>query len=173
MKKIFALSILCASVLPVAAYAEEHAEGHGEGHAKNYVGVSVSKLTADSTSTGAAVMLGHRYSEYLAAEVAYSNSGALSSPVEKTTAVSIAVVGFVPFNETFEGYGRLGYASARTKDDVASASRRGITYGFGVEYRLNEKYSVGLGWDRVLVGDNVDIPRANENSYALTVVRNF
>lgn len=170
MKKFIALSILCAAALPVAA----HAENHAESHAGNYAGISVSKLTSDSSSTGAAVMFGHRYNENLAGEVAYADSGMLSADNEKTSTFSIAVVGIVPFNADFEGYGRLGYASAHTTDDAgASANHNGITYGFGVAYRLSEKYSVSLGWDRVRVGDDVDIPRANEDSYALTVVRSF
>lgn len=166
MKKIIALTILCVPMLPAAA----HAENHGE----NYVGLAVSTLTAGPSSTGAAVMLGRRYNENLAAEVAYADSGALSAAPERTTTFSAAAVGFVPITANFEGYGRLGYASAKTKDAAGISARHGdITYGFGVEYRVNEHYSVGLGWDRVRVGDNVDIPRANENSYALAVVRNF
>ena len=170
MKKIIALAVLCASILPVAAYAEEQAEGHAE----NYVGVAVSKLTAAPNSTGTAVMFGRRYSEHLAAEVAYEDSGALSNSAEKTTAFSVAAVGIMPLNASFEGYVRLGYASAHSKDATGITANHGdITYGVGVEYRLNEKYSLGLGWDSVRIGDNVNIPRANENSYALTVVRSF
>lgn len=174
MKKFVALSMFCASILPVAAYAENPAEGHSESHAENYVGVSVSKLTAGTKSTGAGVMFGHRFNENLAAEVAYDDSGALSSTSEKTTAFSIAAIGIVPFNANFEGYGRLGYASAHTKDATGISANHGdITYGVGVECRLNEKFSVGFGWNRVRVGDDVGIPRANENSYALTLVHNF
>lgn len=169
MKKIIALSMLCVSALPLAALAEEHAEGHAE----NYVGVAVSKLTSGASSTGAAVMFGRRYNEHFAAEVAYEDSGALSSPAEKTTAYSVAAVGIVPFNASLEGYARLGYASAHTAGPDGSANHGDITYGVGVEYRLNEKYSLGFGFDRVRVGDNVAIKRANENSYALTVVRSF
>ena len=72
MKKIIAISILCASAMP-AAYAEEQGG--------NYVGVALSKpaSTTNSSSTGAAVMLGHRYNEYLAGEIAYEDSGAINS----------------------------------------------------------------------------------------------
>ena len=167
MKRIIAISILCASVMP-AAYAEEHGN--------TYVGVSVSKPTSstNSSSTGAAVMFGHRYNEHLAGEIAYEDSGALNSAAEKTSAVSIAALGFVPLVDELEGYARLGYASARTKDAAGiTANHSDITYGFGVEYRVNDKYSVDLGWNHLRVGDNVDIPRANENSYVLTVLRSF
>jgi len=170
MKKITALSILCASIVPFAAHAEEHSEGHAE----NYVGVSVSKLTAAPRSNGVAVMLGRRYSEHLAAEVAYSDSSALSSVPEKTTALSVAVVGILPINADFEAYGRLGYASAHSKEAAGFTANHGdITYGVGVEYRLNAKYSLGFGWDHLRVGGTPEIPRANENAYALTVARSF
>ena len=166
MKIIIAISFLCASVLP-AAQAEEHGS--------NYVGVSISKpTTSSSSSTGAAAMFGHRYDEFLAGEIAYEDSGALNSAPEKTSAISIAAIGFVPLVDELEGYARLGYASARTKDAAGiSANHSDITYGFGVEYKVNDKYSVDLGWNHLRVGDNVDIPRANENSYVLTVLRSF
>lgn len=167
MKRIIAISILCASVMPAA-----HAEEHGN----NYVGVGLSKpaSSTNSSSTGAAVMFGHRYNEYLAGEVAYEDSGAINSAPEKTSAISVAAIGFVPLIDELEGFVRLGYASARTKDAAGiTASHGDITYGFGVEYRVNDKYSVDLGWNHLRVGDNVDIPRANENSYVLTVLRSF
>jgi hypothetical protein len=165
MKTIIAISLLCASVIP-AAYAEEHGS--------NYVGVSVSKLTSSSSSTGAAVILGHRYNENLAGEIAYEDSGALNSAPEKTSAISIAAIGFVPLVAELEGYARLGYASARSKDASGiTANHRDITYGFGVEYAVNEKYAVDLGWNHLRIGNDVEIPRTNENSYVLTVVRSF
>jgi len=170
VRRILTISVLCASILPVAAYAE----GHAEGHAGNFVSVSVSKLTSGPSSAGAAIAVGHRYNENLAVEVAYDNSGALKAAPEKTTAFSVAAIGSVPINASFEGYVRLGYAFAQTKDDLgASANHGDITYGIGIEYRVNEKYSAGLGWNRIRVGDNVGIPRTNEDSYALSVVRSF
>lgn len=169
------VTMLVAAVFAAPVFAQE--EGHGEAtaaHGENYVGVSVSSLTAAPSSTGAAIIFGHRYSEHLAVDVAYEDSSALSNITEKTTAFSVAAVGIVPFNAGFEGYVRLGYASAHTRDDTgASANHGDITYGLGVEYRMNEKYSVGFGFDHVRVGDNVVIPRADENSYALTLIRSF
>jgi len=166
-------AMLVAAAFAAPAFADEHEHGEAA-HSENYVGVAISHLTAAPNSNGAAVLLGHNYGEHLAVEVAYADSGALSSAAEKTTDISIAAIGKVPFNAGFEGYVRVGYASAHTKDAVgASANHGDITYGFGVEYRVNEKYSVGLGYDRVRVGDDVVIPRTNENSYALTVIRRF
>lgn len=165
MKRIIAISILCASVMP-AAHAEEQAE--------NYVGVSASKLIATPSSTGAGVVLGRRYNEHLAVEIAYEDSGALSAAPDRTTALSVAVLGFVPLYGEFEGFARVGYASAHSKDATGVTANHGdVTYGAGVEYHLNDKYSVDLGWNRLRIGDNVGIPRGNENSYALTVLRSF
>jgi hypothetical protein len=170
--------LIAAAALAASAFA--HEEGHGEaaeageGHAENYVGVSVSRLTAAPKSNGAAIMLGHHFNEHVAAEVAYEDSGALSSTPEKTSTISISAVGFVPLGTSLEGYGRLGYASARSKDATGVTATHGdITYGVGVEYRLNEAYSVGFGWGQVRIGDNVNIPRGNENSYALTLLHSY
>ena len=174
MGKIITILVLFASILPLAAYAEGHDEGYAEGHAEDFISVSVSTLTSGPSSTGAAVAVGHRYNEHMAIELAYDDSGALKSAPEKTTAFSVAAIGIIPFNASFEGYARLGYANAHTKDDLgATANHWDVTYGLGVEYRVNTKYSVGLGWNRIRVGDDVNIPRANENSYALSVVRSF
>lgn len=165
MKNIIAIPFLFAvAILP--AHAEEHSE--------NYLGISVSKLTASSSSTGAAVVLGHRYNEHLAGEIAYEDSGAVSSAPERTTALSIAAVGFVPLFGEFEGFGRIGYASAHSKDAAGlTATHADVTYGIGVEYHANEKYSVDLGWNHLRIGNDVEIPRANENSYVLTIFRSF
>ncbi len=166
MKRIISLAILSVSILPLVAQAEEHSE--------NYVGISASKLTSGGSSTGAGIVLGHRYNEHWAAEIAYDDSGLLSALPERTSAISIAAVGYLPLVADLEAYGRLGYASASTKDGFGITVTHGdVTCGVGVEYRLNEEYALGFGWNQVIIGDNVDIPRANENSYALTVLRSF
>jgi opacity protein-like surface antigen len=170
MKKIVALSVLCISALPAFAHDAEHAATDLE----NYIGISASKLTSGASSTGAAVTLGHRYGEYFAAEIAYEDTGAINATGERTTAYSAAGVGYLPLVEGLEAFGRFGYATANTKDASGiKANHGGMTYGAGFEHKLNEKYSVALGWDRLHVGDNVAIPRANEDSYALTVFRKF
>ena len=78
-------------------------------------------------------MFGHHYNEHLAVEIAYVDSGALHR-LRKTTAWSIAVVGFVPLAANLEGYGRLGYAAPyRTKNaEGFSVTHGDITYGVGV-----------------------------------------
>jgi hypothetical protein len=162
MQKIISLTTLSALFLCGTVQAE------------NYAGIAFSKLTKSSSSTGASIMLGHRYNEYLAGEIAYEDSGAISaSATGKTTALSMAAVGIMPFGKELEGYARLGYASARTTETDKSASHGDITYGIGLSYRVNEHYSASLGWDHLRVGDNTNIPRSNENSYAIGVVRNF
>ena len=166
-------AMLAATAFAVPAYAQEGAEGENF-HAENYAGISVTRLTAAPSTNGAAVMFGRRYSEHLAAEVGYEDSSALSSGSEKTTALSVAVVGIQPFTADLEGYVRLGYASAHTQDAAGATANHGdLTYGVGVEYRLDEKYSLGFGYDSVRIGDNVNIPRASENSYGLTLIRSF
>ncbi len=170
MKKFVAVTVLCISALPALAHDEEH----GSAELENYIGISASKLTQGVSSIGAAVTLGHRYGEYFAAEVAYEDTGAINATGERTTAYSAAGVGYLPLVEGLEAYGRLGYATANTKDASGiKANHGGMTFGAGFEHRLNEKYSVALGWDRLHVGDNVSIPRANEDSYAVTVFRKF
>ncbi len=170
MKKIIAVSVLCASVLPAMAHDDEHSEGGLE----NYIGLSASRLTSGASGTGAAVMLGHRYGEYFAAEIAYEDTGALNAGTERTTAYSAAGIVYLPLIADVEAYGRLGYATANTKDvSGIQANHGGMTYGAGLERRLNDKYSIALGWDRIRIGDNAAIPRANEDSYAVTLLRKF
>ncbi len=170
MKNIVAVSVLCISTLPAFAHDEEHVAAELE----NYIGISASKLASGASSTGAAVTLGHRYGEYFAAEIAYEDTGAINATGERTTAYSAAGVGYLPLVAGLEAYGRLGYATANTKDASGiKANHGGMTYGAGFEHKLNEKYSIALGWDRLHIGDNVAIPRSNEDSYALAVLRKF
>ena len=166
-------AIMAATVFAIPVYAQDEADGENF-HAENYAGISATRLTAAPSTNGAAVMFGRRYSEHFAAEVGYEDSSALSSGSEKTTALSVAVVGIQPITAGFEGYVRLGYASAHTQDAAGATANHGdLTYGVGVEYCLDEKYSLGFGYDSVRIGDNVNIPRSNENSYGLTLIRSF
>lgn len=168
-------AILAAAVIVTPVLAEEEAHGaSAAAHSETYVAVSVTRLTETPSSNGYAINIGHRYGEHCAAEIGYADSGALSNSAEKTTALSVAILGILPFTAEFEGFVRVGYASAHTKDELgASANRGDITYGYGVEYRLTEKYAVGLGYDQVRIGNDVEIPRMNENAYMLTVKRTF
>lgn len=169
MKRFAVTAMLCLSVVP--AFAEE---GHAEKGLDNYLGVSASRLTTGGASTGLGVMLGHRYCEYFAAEVAYEDTGALNTGNERTSAYSVAGVGYLPLTERIEAYGRLGLSTANTKDiSGAKANHGGTTYGAGFEGKLTHLYSVAIGWERVPVGDNVAIPRGNEDSYTVGIIRRF
>ncbi|MDE2343564.1 MAG: outer membrane beta-barrel protein [Betaproteobacteria bacterium] len=170
MKQLAVSAMLCMSMLPAFAGDDEEAERAPE----NYMGVSASRLTKGGASTGMGIMLGHRYGEYFAAEVAYEDTGALNAGSERTSAYSVAGVGYLPLTERLEAYGRLGLSTANTRDlSGAKANHGGTTYGAGLEGKVNPLYSVSVGWERVPVGDNVAIPRGNEDSYTVGLIRRF
>ena len=185
MKQRIAAVALCLAAAPVFADGTEHDEraeaaestGHAE-HAEherdNYIGISASRLTKGGAATGAGIAIGHRYSEYFAAEIAYEDTGALNVGNERTTAYSAAGVGYLPLTERLEAYGRVGLSTANTKDVTGvKANHGGTTYGAGFEAKVTDLYSVSLGWERIPVGDNVVIPRGNEDSYTLGLIRKF
>jgi OOP family OmpA-OmpF porin len=170
MRKCLATAALCFSMVSAVA----HEEGSAGQELENYVGISASRLTTGGASTGMGVMLGHRYSEYFAAEVAYEDTGALNAGNERTSAYSMAGVGYIPLSEQIELYGRLGLSTANTKDITgAKANHGGTTYGAGFEVKLTNLYSISAGLERVPVGDNVAIPRGNEDSYTVGLIRRF
>lgn len=170
MRRGLAAATLCFFIGSAVAH-EENTSGQ---ELENYVGISTSRLTTGGASTGLGVMLGHRYGEYFASEVAYEDTGAVNAGSERTSAFSLAGVGYIPLSERIELYGRIGLSTANTKDITgAKANHGGTTYGAGFEVKLTKLYSASAGWERVPVGDNVAIPRGNEDSYTVGLIRRF
>lgn len=109
------------------------------------------------------VVLGYKFTPYVAVEGQYTGAGKVTDNVRgsaKVDAASLAVVGFLPLNNEFNLYGKLGVAATKTTvssnlSPMNDATHTGLTYGLGGEYNLNRNIGLRLGWDHynAAVGD--------------------
>lgn len=124
-------------------------------------GLSSSMSNGSSMSGG----IGYSFSEGLAIEAGYFNSGtmtytgtasgvALNADV-KITAMQIALIGSLPMNETFSLYGKVGYSQATTdvslrvgSSSASNSSKNGSSgYGLGAIYKVSDSVSVRAGYE--------------------------
>jgi OOP family OmpA-OmpF porin len=92
----------------------------------------------------------------------YTGIGKVTDKISGTAkgdAASMTAIGFLPLNDTFSLYGKLGVAV--TKTTVSSslapmndATRTAPTYGAGAEYHLNKNIGMRLGWDHYAAAVN-------------------
>lgn len=107
-----------------------------------------------SSAVGGAV-LGYKFNQYMAIEGQYTGAGKVTDNVKgsaKVDAASLAMIGFLPLNDQFNLYGKLGVASTKTTvtsslSPINDATHTGVTYGLGAEYNVNHNVGLRLGWD--------------------------
>lgn len=93
-----------------------------------------------SASVVGGIVLGYKFSKYLAVESQYTGIGKVTDKVSGTAkgdAASIAAIGFLPLNDAINLYGKLGVAETKTTVSSSLAPAKGdtrssITYGLGV-----------------------------------------
>ena len=101
------------------------------------------------------IVLGYKFNKYLGVEGEYTGIGKVTDKVGGTVkgdAASIAAIGFLPLNDEFNLYGKVGVAATKTKVSSSLApmnddTRTAVTYGLGGEYNLNKNIGIRLGWD--------------------------
>ncbi len=145
MKKI----LLAAALLATAGLAS----------AQGYVGalVGLSKVSqeclgsCDDSDTGYKIYGGYEVLPHLSIEVAYTDFGKftnLGGLFEiKPTAVSVGAAYRVPFTPEFEGVGRLGIASVKTKWTGGSSSDAKLYAGIGLDYALTKDIKLNAAID--------------------------
>jgi OOP family OmpA-OmpF porin len=122
------------------------------------------------------IVLGYKYNKYLGVEGEYTGIGRVSDKISGTVkgdAASIAAIGFLPLNDEFNFYGKLGVAATKTKVSSSLApmydnTRTAVTYGLGGEYNLNKNIGIRLGWDHFSAAVN-DVTNSKVN-FAANVV---
>jgi hypothetical protein len=140
---------------------------------KMYIGVSggqhstdITNLSASSTqttSTAYSVFAGYSFSEFVAAELAYSNFGAIDlvtpTTTMKGTAGSASLVASLPMGKAASLFVKGGYASTTTEVTasgvVAPTDTLGApTYGAGIQFNAGNRVGIRIGYDtyRMLVG---------------------
>ncbi len=177
MKKIAAVALLSAVVAAPAFAADQGV----------YAGITLGSGKPGIAPAGVALsknsefiyggLVGYKYNKNLAAEAQFTGIGKVTDAANQTAkgdAFSVSAVGFLPLNDSFELYGKLGVASVKTKASAGfadtGATRTGVTYGLGAQYNVNQNIGVRLGWDRYGAATTTAAAvKSNVNSDVVTV----
>ncbi|MBI5919265.1 MAG: porin family protein [Nitrosomonadales bacterium] len=153
MKKIAAIALLSTLTVPVFAADEGFYAGLTLGSGKPGVapaGVTLSK-NSDFIYGG---LLGYQLNKSFAVEGQFTGVGSVKDAAgnkSKGDALSLTGVGFLPLNDSFSLYGKLGVASVKTTTaaglGVTGVSRTGLTYGIGAQYNVTPQLGLRAGWD--------------------------
>jgi OOP family OmpA-OmpF porin len=153
-------AILLSSLLALASISSTAFAGDEGFYAGGNVGVGKPIVNTPNgedkkSSAVGGIVLGYKFSKYLAVEGEYTGIGKVTDKASGTVkgdAASIAAIGFIPLNEEFNLYGKLGVAATKTRVSSSLApmnddTRTAVTYGLGGEYNLNKNIGIRLGWD--------------------------
>lgn len=129
-----------------------------------------------SSSIVSGGVLGYKFTKYLGLEGQYTGIGKItdnSKGTVKGDAASLTAIGFLPLNDEFNLYGKLGVAATKTKVSsnlapMNDATRTALTYGLGGEYNLNKNIGMRLGWDHYNAA--VDMSGSNKNNVNANVI---
>jgi len=115
---------------------------------------------------------GYRYSQNIATEVSYTNFGESkityvntgNSATLKASSFQFSVVGSQAINDQFAAFGKIGLAS--NKADVttnvvgvsASTSQSSLYFGGGLQYNVNQRYSLKLQYENFGNFDSTSSP---------------
>ena len=153
-------AILFGSFIAVAAISNVAFAGEEGFYAGGNIGsgkpnINTLNGTSKSSSVVGGVILGYKFNKYIGVEGEYTGVGKVTDKVSGTAkgdAASIAAIGFLPLNDEFSLYGKVGVATAKTTVSsnlapMADATHTAATYGVGAEYNLNKNIGIRLGWD--------------------------
>jgi len=183
-KAILFGSFIAATTISSAAFADDQGfyAGVNVGGAK--LNLNTTNGVDKSTSVVSGGVLGYKFNKYLGVEGQYTGIGKVTDKVSGTAkgdAASLTAIGFLPLNDEFNLYGKLGVAVAKTKVSSSlapmnDATRTAVTYGLGGEYNLNKNVGLRLGWDHYAaavndVGSNKN--NVNANVVSVGAVYNF
>lgn len=187
-KQLVAVSILTLSLTAIAqSDVGKFYAGGSFGRSSVDTGITAVTATLDETDTGAKFFAGYKYSDTLAVEVHYADLGeaSLSGNNGNTfkiggttfqftannakigvTATSFGVSGlaYLPINQEFKPFVRLGIQSWETKLKVTSSTYSGGLkfdgtdpfFGLGLDYKLNDSMSARVEYE-VYKGDGEDV----------------
>ena len=160
MKKIALALVLSAAAVP--AFASDMYIGVRGGQAKTNIDNNTfnNSTVTSSKPTGWGVFIGHDFSRSFALEAEYLNLGEIKAGASsaKSTGVSLAGIGSIPFGEHFSLFGKLGFAMITGKPGGAyvgnESKSKAWTYGVGGQFNLNSSVGIRLGWDKYKFNDS-------------------
>jgi len=118
-----------------------------------YVGVNAGSANIDQPGSGSTSSLsllgGYTFVENVAVEVAYNKFGTdkSSGVTSESKAVSISGIAYLPMNEQFAFFARLGFASTTWEIAGTSVSKGDWTYGIGGIIQTHEKIDIRGSYD--------------------------
>ena len=162
MKKVLAAAILSALAAPT--FAEGFYAGFDVGSASadtsSIVTVKAPSASASKNKTVAGIYAGYDFTPNWAVEAKYTGAGENKATTAaggvfnvKADAFALTLVGTAPLSDSFEVYGKLGYASTKTTvtssiaGAYSGASRNAATYGVGAQYNVSKAVGIRLGYD--------------------------
>lgn len=190
MKKI-TLAVLLSTFATAPAFAADEGFYAGATLGRASLNSPSANLTlTKSSDTVFGVLAGYQFAKNWGAEVFYTGAGKFSGNkvggVTGSGSVDVfgaSVVGTLPVSDAFSVYGKLGYASAKSKASssngiMAGATRSAATYGLGGVYNVSPAVGIRFGWDRYSaaaanVSALVSKDNFNINTYSLGAVFKF
>ena len=167
------LPMLLASALPALADSEGFYAGLNAG--VGMPSLHTPNGTDKNSQAVVGVVAGYKFNPYLAVEAQYTGAGKVTDQVSgsvKVDAPSLSGIGYLPLNDHFSLYGKLGVASTKSKvsgglNDYRDATRTGATYGIGAEYRFDQAVAMRVGWDHYTA--DVDLSSGGSKSFGSDV----
>lgn len=108
----------------------------------------------DDSSSLAAIGLGLQFHDNFAVELSHANLGEYAytrglqhSRLEAKT-TNLVLTGTYPIGNQWNVVGRLGIAATESSGLNGRDTNTTGTFGLGVNYEINNKWSLGLHWDR-------------------------
>jgi len=175
MKKMIALvvlSALCAA--PVFAANEGFYAGLNIGSGNP--GIDSSNGIDKKSSVAGGGLVGYQFTQHFALEGQATTIGKvtdLAGGTAKGYALGVSGVGFLPLNNDFSLFGKLGVAETRTSVSDAfptsGASRFAPTVGVGMQYAVSA-VALRLGWDHYgAATEDAGGSKINTNANVVTV----
>lgn len=175
MKK-FAAAALLSAVVATPAFAADTGVYVGFNLGSGKPGITTTTAMSKTSKAMYGGLLGYKYSKNLAAEVQFTGIGQVTDVAGATAkgdAFSVAAVGIIPMNDSFELFGKLGFASTKTTVSAGfvngGATRSALTYGLGAQYNVNQNLGVRAGWDRYGAATTAAGAKINANADVMTV----
>ena len=173
-KSILTISMITASIATAQAATGFYAGGTiGQAYDN-------SAALSKSSDTDYSLLAGYQVNPYFSVEGNYANYGTQINSVgitNKSTSWGIYAVGVLPLptiSNAFSLYGKLGMAQVHTAVDLGGSSNRSnLAYGAGIQYAISSNVDLRAGYDRVSIGNGVNVPQSNINSYSVGAIYHF
>lgn len=175
---------------PYGAIDVGQSERQGACSASRFAGETF--LYCNDTSPSYRIAAGYQFNETVAIEGGYANFGAFSyystggtyiaSSATKGSAIQIAAIGYLPLQEKFSIFGKVGLSrwtleaksafTTATLSEPSSNQASGIDvlYGFGAKYDLSDTLSFRAQYEISKAGNDSGFYRSNFNLLSIGAI---